>query len=66
SGEVPMTPYGGMLNDDELASVLNYVRNSFGNSSDEPITTQKVKDVREATKKQKGFYTPNELLKQFP
>jgi mono/diheme cytochrome c family protein/glucose/arabinose dehydrogenase len=65
-GNVPMTPYGGMLKDDELAAVLNYVRNSFGNSSEEPITTEKVKEIREQTKKQKGFYTPAELLKMHP
>jgi mono/diheme cytochrome c family protein/glucose/arabinose dehydrogenase len=65
-GNVPMTPYGGMLKDDEMAAVLNYVRNSFGNSSDDPITTEKVKEIREQTKKQKGFYTPAELLKVHP
>jgi mono/diheme cytochrome c family protein/glucose/arabinose dehydrogenase len=65
-GNVPMTPYGGMLKDDEMAAVLNYVRNSFGNSSEDPITAEKVKEIREQTKKQKGFYTPAELLKMHP
>ena len=36
-GQVPMTPFGGMLKDDELAAVLTFVRNSFGNQAD-PIT----------------------------
>jgi mono/diheme cytochrome c family protein/glucose/arabinose dehydrogenase len=66
TGNVTMTPYGGMLNDDEMSAVLNYVRNSFGNSSEEPITAEKVKEIREQTKKQKGFYTPAELLKMHP
>ncbi len=65
-GNVPMTPYGGMLNDEEMAAVLNYVRNSFGNSASTLITKEKVKSVREETKNQKGFYTPYELLKQHP
>jgi mono/diheme cytochrome c family protein/glucose/arabinose dehydrogenase len=65
-GDVPMTPYAGMLNDEEVSAVLNYVRNSFGNSSDEPVTIELVKEVRAATKKQKGFYSPAELLKQHP
>jgi mono/diheme cytochrome c family protein len=65
-GNVPMTPYGGMLNDEEMAAVLNYVRNSFGNSASTLITKEKVKSVREETKNQKGFYTSQELLKQHP
>lgn len=65
-GNVPMTPYSTMLSDEEIAAVLNYIRNSFGNSTPVTITSQKVKEVREATKKQKGFYTPKELLKLHP
>jgi mono/diheme cytochrome c family protein/glucose/arabinose dehydrogenase len=66
AGTVPMTPYGSLLSDEEVASVLNYVRNSFGNTSSVIITPEKVKAVREATKKQKGFYSPKELLKLHP
>jgi mono/diheme cytochrome c family protein/glucose/arabinose dehydrogenase len=66
AGTTPMTPYGSLLNDEEVASVLNYVRNSFGNSSPVTITSEKVKAVREDTKKQKGFYSPKELLKLHP
>ncbi len=66
AGTVPMTPYGTMLNDEEIASVLNYVRNSFGNVSPTIITAEKVKAVREATKKQKGFFSPKALLKLHP
>ena len=64
-GQVPMTPFGGLLNDDEVAAVLTYVRNSFGNKAS-VITPEKVKEVREATKDKTGFYSPEELLKQYP
>jgi putative heme-binding domain-containing protein len=60
-GLVPMTPFGGMLNDEELAAVLTYVRNSFGNQS-APLTASQVAKERAATKDRKGFYTPQELL----
>jgi mono/diheme cytochrome c family protein len=66
AGTSPMTPYGALLNDEEMASVLNYVRNSFGNASAVVITPEKVKAVREATKKQKSFFSPKELLKLHP
>ncbi len=64
-GQVPMTPYGGMLNDEEVASVLTFVRNAFGNKAN-PISPEKVKEVREATKDKEGFYRPAELLKAHP
>jgi mono/diheme cytochrome c family protein len=64
-GQVPMTPFEGMLKDEEIASVLTYVRNSFGNKAP-AVNAQKVKEVRAAVKGKKGFYTPEELLKQHP
>ena len=64
-GQVPMTPFGGMLKDEEVAAVLTYVRNSFGNKAS-VIATEKVKAVRDAIKDKTGFYTPEELLKQHP
>lgn len=64
-GQVPMTQYGGMLKDDEMAAVLTYVRNAFGNKAP-AITTEKVKQVRAAVKDKTGFYTPDELLKLHP
>ena len=65
-GNVPMTPYSTMLSDEEVAAVSNFVRNSFGNASNFIITSEKVKAIRDETKKQKGFYTPKELLKLHP
>lgn len=63
-GQVPMTPFGGLLNDEDVASVLTYVRNNFGNkaSAVKPETVQK---VRKETG-QRVFYTPEELLKDHP
>ena len=60
-GLVPMTPFGGMLSDAEIADVLTYVRNSFGNQAP-PTTARKVEEVRVATQTKEGFYTPEELM----
>jgi mono/diheme cytochrome c family protein len=64
-GQVPMTPFEGLLNDEEVAAVLTYVRNSFGNKA-APISPAKVKLVREGVKVKTGFYSPADLLKQHP
>jgi len=63
SGQVPMTPFGAMLTDDEIAAVVTYVRNSFGNKAS-VVSPAKVKQVRAATKNKTGFYSPEELLQQ--
>jgi mono/diheme cytochrome c family protein len=64
-GQVPMTPFGGMLNDEEVASVLTFVRNTFGNQA-APILPETVKEIREKIKDKEGFYSPEELLKEHP
>ena len=64
-GQVPMTPFGAMLKDDEIAAVLTYVRNSFGNKAS-AISPGKVKAVRAAVKDKTGFYSPEELLRLHP
>ena len=65
SGEVPMTPFEGLLNDEEVAAVLTFVRNSFGNKAP-AISPEKVKAVRKAIENKEGFYSPAELLQQHP
>jgi mono/diheme cytochrome c family protein/glucose/arabinose dehydrogenase len=65
-GNVPMTPYGQLLTDEEMVDVLNYIRSSFGNAVSVTITLPMVKQVREQTKTRKGFYKPAELLGQHP
>lgn len=63
-GVVPMTPFKG-LSDQEIAAVLTYVRNNFGNKAG-PVMPDEVKAVREKTKDQAGFASPEQLLKEFP
>jgi mono/diheme cytochrome c family protein len=60
-----MTPFEGMLNDEEIAAVLTYVRNSFGNRAS-AVLPNRVKSVREATSDKNGFYSPSELLSAHP
>ena len=64
-GQVPMTAFGQLLNDEEIASVLTYVRNSFGNKAS-AIRPGQVTSVREKSKSKVGLYSPEELLKQHP
>ena len=64
-GQVPMTPYEGMLNDSEVAAVLTYVRNSFGNKAS-AISPDLVKKIRDEIKDKEGFYKPAELLQLHP
>ncbi|MFD0892855.1 c-type cytochrome [Luteolibacter ambystomatis] len=65
NGVPPMTPFEALLKDDELAGVLTYVRNSFGNSAP-AVKPETVAKVRAETKDKVGFYTVEELLKQHP
>ena len=64
-GLVPMTAFAALLDDTEVAAVLTYVRNSFGNKAP-MITPAQVKKVREATKDRTEFYQPEALLKEHP
>ena len=63
-GVVPMTPFK-MLSDEEIADVLTFVRNTFGNKAS-VITPTSVKKVREETKSQSSFYSAADLLKEHP
>ena len=60
-----MTPFGGMLKDDEMAAVLTFVRNSFGNQAT-AIKPDQVKAVRAANPGRVMFFMTDELLKQHP
>ncbi|MEY4482895.1 MAG: hypothetical protein RL693_347, partial [Verrucomicrobiota bacterium] len=64
-GQVPMTPFAGMLKDDEVAAVLTFVRNSFGNQAD-PIQPKQVEKIRAANPGRMMFYNTQELLKEHP
>lgn len=64
-GQVPMTPFRGLLDDEELAAVLTYIRNSFGNESS-AIGAEQVRRIREQTDGRVDFYTSEELLEKHP
>ena len=64
-GLVPMTPFGGILKDDEVAAVLTYVRNTFSNKAP-AVSPSQVSKVREATKAHQGFYMAQDLIKENP
>lgn len=64
-GTPPMMGFGPLLKDDELAGVLTYVRQSFGNNLP-AIQPEEVAKVREATKDRAQFYMVDEILKEHP
>jgi mono/diheme cytochrome c family protein/lysophospholipase L1-like esterase len=64
-GIPPMTPFRYVLNDEELAAVLTYVRNSWSNKAS-AVLPATVRGVREATKNHNIFWKPAELEKAHP
>lgn len=64
-GQVPMTAFGQLLDDEEIAAVLTYIRSSFGNLAG-AVSPEKVKEVREANPNRKDIYTSEQLLKEHP
>ncbi len=64
-GLTPMTPFRGILNDQEVADVLTYVRNAFDNRAP-AIESDQVARVRSETADKVGFYSPAELLEIHP
>ena len=65
AGQVPMTPFAGMLDDAEIAAVLTYVRNDFGNKAP-AVQPSQVTAVRAATAGRQSFYIAEELLEEHP
>ncbi len=65
TGQVPMTAFENLLTDEEVASVLTYVRNSFGNQAPS-IYPELVTRIREGIRDKKGFYRPDDLLEMHP
>ena len=57
-----MPPQGASLSDDQIASVLTYVRNSFGNKGS-TVTADQVKTIREAEKARTAMWSQAELEK---
>ncbi len=56
-----MLPWGPTLKDKEIAAVINYVRQSWGNSAP-PISVEHVTAIREETKDRTTQYTFEELM----
>ncbi|MFT7632169.1 MAG: putative heme-binding domain-containing protein [Mariniblastus sp.] len=64
-GVPPMTAFRSLLKDEELAAVLTFVRNTWGNEAS-PVTAASVKKVREQTSSRSTFWQPDELLAEHP
>ncbi len=64
-GVPPMTAIGNFFNDEEIAGVLTYVRNSWGNDAS-IVLPEDIKRNREATKTRSKFYRPEELTDMHP
>ena len=64
-GQVPMTPFEYLLKDDEIAAVLTFTRNSFGNKAS-AIQSSDIARVRKEVKSFIGLYKPEDLLKKHP
>jgi len=45
-GQKGMPPFGRMMNDEQVAAVVNYIRTHFGNDYGDAVTAQDVKDAR--------------------
>jgi mono/diheme cytochrome c family protein len=46
NGQKGMPPFAALLDDDQVAAVVNYVRTHFGNSYDDAVTAADVKSAR--------------------
>ena len=57
-----MPPQGAALSDQQIADVLTYVRQSFGNKAS-IVTPEQVKAIREAEKARAAMWTEAEILK---
>ena len=64
-GVPPMTAFRDLLKDDELAAVLTFVRNTWGNKAP-PITTETVARVRAESAGRTVFWKPDELIALHP
>lgn len=57
-----MPPQGAALSDAQIADVLTFVRNSFGNKAS-AVTPEQVAVIREAEKARSAMWTEAEILK---
>jgi putative membrane-bound dehydrogenase-like protein len=64
-GVPPMTAFRAILNDEEVAAVLTFVRNTWGNKA-APVSADLVAKVRRDTASRSTFWNPDELLAAHP
>lgn len=64
-GVPPMTAFRDLLKDDELAAVLSFVRNTWGNKAS-MVSAETVARVRKETKDRSIFWKPEELVAEHP
>jgi len=64
-GVPPMTAFRALLNDEETAAVLTFVRNSWGNQA-APVTADLVATIRRESASRSTFWNPDELLAAHP
>jgi len=64
-GVPPMTAVGLFYTDEEIAAVLTYVRNSWGNDA-AVVDAATVARIRAETRGRRTFYSPEELLAEHP
>lgn len=60
-----MPPWGGGLDDEEIAAVATYVRSHFGNEAD-PVTADMVETIRSEFASRKTPWTVQELAQSTP
>ena len=58
-----MPPWGEFLDDEQVATLLTFVRSSWGNDAS-PVLAEEVANVRQATEAQSGMWTPEALAKK--
>ena len=46
NGRRAMPPFGGLMSDDQIAAVVNYLRTHFGNSYQDAVTARDVQSAR--------------------
>jgi mono/diheme cytochrome c family protein len=61
-GQAQMLPWRDALNDQDVAAVLTYVRNAWGNKAS-AVDAAQVKVIRDLTTDHGGVWTADELLK---
>jgi mono/diheme cytochrome c family protein len=64
-GTPPMMGFGPLLKDEEVAAVISYVNQSFGNNLP-MVKVEDVKRVRTETESRAIFYMVDEILKEHP